>query len=91
MSRRRKIVTGLAIAAVGLIAGIMVYVRPEGLRAPLWVAITACFAFVVAGTAVVLHGFVANRTYLFFIVVLVTIMTTIAAWLAFGSGATPFI
>ena len=74
------------MAGVGLFTAWLVTAHPERLRAPLWVALMACFCFVVAGMAVALHAFVSRRAYSWFMVVLLGAMAAIPAWIALGFG-----
>lgn len=87
LSRRRKLLTGAAVAGIGVFTGLLMWWRPERLRAPLPVAVLACAVFVWAGTAVALHAVVSARVYRWMMVVLLAGMTAVPAWIAFGPGA----
>ncbi len=74
------------MTGVGLFTAWLATTQPEQLRAPLWVALTASFCFVVTGIAVALHAFVSSRTFSWLMVILLAAMTAIPTWIAFGFG-----
>jgi hypothetical protein len=86
ISPRNKLIMGLCIAGVGLLTAWLVTSYPVRLRAPMWVAMAACFCFVMAGMAVALHAFVSRRAYNWLMVVLMVAMTSIPTWIAFDFG-----
>jgi hypothetical protein len=86
LSPRTKVLLGLAVISLGLFTAAAVVLNPVQLRTPLWVALLACGSFVIAGTAIVLHGFVSKSVYEWIIVFLVTVMTAIPAWIALAPG-----
>jgi hypothetical protein len=59
----QKVLTGMAMASVGLFLSILMLAYPQQLRVPLWLALMASSSFVIAGAAVALHAFVTAKTY----------------------------
>jgi peptidoglycan/LPS O-acetylase OafA/YrhL len=85
-SRKEQVFTGLALIALGLILSIMMVRHPDQLRVPHWAAFMASCSSAVAGAAVTLRSFVAERIYSWMMVSLLTAMAAIPAWIAFGPG-----
>lgn len=86
MPPRSKIVSGVLIAVVGLVALTVIYLKPEGLHVPFWVAFTACSSFVIAGAAIALHS-ISVKVYQWLIVTLLAAMTAVPIWVAVGFGS----
>ena len=78
---------GLAISALGVAFSVLIVRHPEGLRAPLWVALAAMGAFVAAGIVIVAQDRGAFRLRQFAIFCLLLAMLAPPAWVAFGEGA----
>jgi len=77
---------GLALVTLGLLSVVLIYSHPEKLRAPGWVAYSAALSFVCAGIMVFVHALVSPRVYAWLAVGLLSIMSLVPAWVAFGSG-----
>ncbi|MCB1542573.1 MAG: hypothetical protein KDJ25_17510 [Rhodoblastus sp.] len=77
---------GLAIAALGVALGVLIIRHPEGLRAPLWVALAAVGAFVAAGLVIVADDRGARRLHNLAVSCLLLAMLAPPAWIAFGEG-----
>jgi uncharacterized membrane protein HdeD (DUF308 family) len=86
LSSKAKIRYGLFFICVGLIVSVGMLKNPERLNAPLWLALLAGSTFIIAGIAVCIHAFVSAKVYAWLIVFLLSVMTCIPAWIAFGSG-----
>lgn len=77
---------GLAIAALGAALCVLIVRHPEGLRAPLWVALAAAGAFVAAGLVIVAEDRGAGRLRLFGMFCLLLALLAPPAWIALGDG-----
>lgn len=75
------------VALVGLAGAIAIYRQPEGLQVPLWLALTACFSFLLSGIALSLKTTRYRRLFHWTVVLLLLCMGAIPAWLTLGSGA----
>lgn len=84
VQRRRA---GLGMVVVGALAAWAMRVHPAGLRVPAWVGYSAAASFVLAGAAVWADASDARRTYRWCVVGLLSLMTVVPAWIAFGPGA----
>ena len=80
-------ILGGMIALVGVAVALEVYSHPEGLKAPLWVALVACSTLPLSGLALWLKATRFNRVYHWTVVAIVLCMGSIAAWLTFGRDA----
>jgi hypothetical protein len=86
MAPRARVLMGTLLVALGLLTGLVVLLHPEGLRAPLWVALAACGCFVLAGIAVALQAWMPGRLYSGFMVAVMALMMAIPLWIALGPG-----
>ena len=77
---------GAVVALAGIAVAIAMYLKPESLQVPLWLALVACLCFVLSGLALSLKATRFTRSYHLSVVALLLCMTCIPAWLAFGSG-----
>jgi len=84
--RRQQLGGGLVAIAAGVLAAAMIYLRPETLNVPAWVAYVACAAFVFAGLAIIAHEFALHRTHAWLAVACVASLGVPGAWAAFGPG-----
>ncbi len=84
--RRQRLLGALVSTLAGLLTGAMIYLRPEGLHVPAWVAYAACAAFVFAGLTIMAHEFALHRTHAWLVVACVASLLVPAAWVAFGPG-----
>lgn len=83
---KSKSPVGLAISALGVALGALIVRHPEGLRAPLWVALAAVGAFVAAGVVIVAEDRGAWRLRQLGIFCLLLAMLAPPAWVALGEG-----
>ena len=84
--RRQRLLGGVISTAVGLLTAVMIYLRPEALHVPAWVAYAACAAFVFAGLTIMAHEFALHRIHAWLVVACVGTLLVPGAWVAFGPG-----
>jgi len=77
---------GWAIAAVGVAMSAAVWLRPEKLSVPAWVAHLAAGAFVLGGLTVVFRSAGRNRVAEGLVCALLAVFAGIGLWIAFGPG-----
>lgn len=75
------------MVALGLLVAALVAAYPERLRAPAWVAYTACGTFVFGGLARLAFDAGRSRLYHGFVVMLLATMAAVPAWIAVGPGS----
>jgi hypothetical protein len=66
--------------------GLLVYLEPQQLKAPAWVAFTACGAFGLAGLCLIAQATGATRTQNWLGVALSLALVLPGLWVAFGPG-----
>ena len=86
VSRKTRLVGGLAAIAAALVIAVMVATHPEELRAPAWVVYVAASAFGFAGLSLVAGLFQAVRLQHWLVVAVTLSMFSVSAWVAFGPG-----
>jgi hypothetical protein len=85
-TRRQAIVLGLVAIAAGAASALAIYMRPQALRAPAWVAYAAVGTFVLAGAALI-AGALGARWLARWLGVLITCMLLVPSlWVAWGPG-----
>lgn len=84
---RTRSIAGAGLIAAGLAFGLLVFLHPEGLRAPAWVAYAAALAFVCAGILAFVGQSDSPRLQAWMAVALLMLMFAPAVWIAFGAGA----
>ncbi len=84
--RRQRLLGALLSTVAGVLTAAMIYLRPEGLHVPAWVAYVACAAFVFAGLTIIAHEFALRRMYAWLVVACVASLLVPGAWVAFGPG-----
>lgn len=84
--RRQRLLGALLSVVAGLLTAAMIYLRPEALQVPAWVAYAACAAFVFAGLTIAAHEFALPRTHAWLAVGCVASLLVPGAWIAFGPG-----
>lgn len=77
---------GAITAVVGIAGAIAIYRHPESLQVPLWLAMIACFCFVLSGIALSLKTTRFTRLFQWNIVFILLCMGSIPAWLTFGNS-----
>ena len=85
--RRQRLIGGFISIVAGLLTAAMIYVHPENLHAPAWVAYAACAAFVFAGLTIMAYELGLRRAHAWLVVACVAALLAPGAWVAFGSGA----
>lgn len=85
--RPQRLLGALVSTVAGLLAAAMIYLHPEGLRVPAWVAYVACAAFVFAGLSIMAHEFALRRMHTLLVLACVASLLVPGAWVAFGPGA----
>jgi hypothetical protein len=84
----RTQVVGAAISiTIGLTAVILIYLHPENLRAPAWVAYAAGCAFVLAGLCILAGAFEMVWLWRWLAIAAAVSLLAISVWVAFGAGA----
>src|SRR5688572_11208283 len=74
---------GALAALAGVAVACMVYLQPDKLRAPAWVAYAAALAFFLAGMSMIAHAFDASRRLLAWIaVLLIACLVAPGLWIA---------
>ena len=84
--RRQRLLGALVSTVAGLLTAVVIYLRPEGLHVPAWVAYVACAAFVFAGLSIMAHEFALHRTHTWLVVACVASLLVPGAWIGFGPG-----
>jgi hypothetical protein len=80
-----KIGATLTLAACGM--AVLVYLHPEKLKAPAWVAFSAVGLLGFAGACVIVQALRWNDLARWLVCALLGGMTVIPAWIALGSGS----
>jgi hypothetical protein len=84
--RRQRLLGALVSTIAGLLTAAMIYLHPEELHVPAWVAYAACAAFVFAGLTITAHELALHRTHAWLVVACVASLLVPGAWVAFGPG-----
>lgn len=84
--RKSNLIAGALSSLMGAGVAAAIYLRPEGLKVPAWVACAAAFAFVLVGFVIFAIETGRVRLHRWLIVALLAAMFTPAAWVAFGPG-----
>jgi hypothetical protein len=80
----RNLYSGAVAVAAGVLTAVLIYVHPESLRVPRWVAYVACGAFVLAGFAVIAQSGGASVAYRWLVVGVIGAMLVPPLWAALG-------
>ena len=86
-TRRQAIVLGIVAIAAGAGTALAIYLRPQGLRAPAWVAYAAIATFVLAGASLIAGARGAKRLARWLGVLIMCGLLVPGLWIAFGPGA----
>ena len=78
---------GVIAIAAGVLTAVPIYLHPELLLVPSWVAYSACGAFVLAGLALVAQSASRSVAYRWLVVALVGSMLIPPLWAAFGTSS----
>jgi hypothetical protein len=84
--RRQRLIGSIVSIIAGALTAAMIYWHPEQLRAPAWVAYTACAAFVFAGLTIMAYEFGLRRIHSWLVMGCVAALLVPGAWVAFGAG-----
>lgn len=85
-TRTQAIVIGWLTIALGLGSAAAIYLHPQSLRAPAWVAYAAVSTFVFAGTSLLAGAFGAKRLVSWLGVLITLGLLVPGLWVAFGPG-----
>lgn len=85
-SRRQAIVLGVVAIAAGAGTALAIYLRPQALRAPAWVAYVAVATFVLAGASLIATALGAKRLARSLGVLITCALLVPGFWIAFGPG-----
>jgi hypothetical protein len=77
---------GALVAGIGVAVAVLIYLQPEGLQVPLWVAMFACLCFVFAGGAIAAQPQSSPVIHQCMVLGMLLVMTAIPAWISFGPG-----
>jgi cytosine/uracil/thiamine/allantoin permease len=86
ISHRTQLIGAVAAVAVGLVVGSMIYLHPEGLRVPAWVAYVAATAFVFTGVCLLAGAAEINWLQRWLGIAVTLSLLVISLWIAFGPG-----
>lgn len=86
-SRNQGQSAGVIAIVAGLATATLIYLHPEHLRVPAWVAYSACMAFVFAGVALLTQAGTGRRGYRWLIVALLGSMLVPPLWAALGPSS----
>lgn len=84
--RRQRLLGGIVSTMAGLLTAAMIYLYPENLQAPAWVAYAACAAFVFAGLTIFAYEFALHRTHAWLAAACTAALLVPGGWVAFGPG-----
>ena len=83
LTQKPKNLIWIGMISVSLLTGYIIYLKPEGLHVPLYIAIIALAVFLVTGLAILLHGRVAKERYHNLMQSIILLMSIIPFWIAF--------
>lgn len=83
LSEKQKTLIWVGMMSLSLLTGYIMYLKPEGLKVPVYIAIIALVVFFVVGLAILLHGRVTNERYHNLIQSIILLMSVIPLWIAF--------
>jgi hypothetical protein len=84
--KRQALVIGLLLIAMGLGTAALIYLQPQQLRVPAWVAYAAVATFPLAGTALIAGALGAPRLVPWLGMFLVAGLLVPSLWVTFGPG-----
>ena len=85
-NNRASLLLGSLVAGLGTAVAILIYLQPEQLAAPMWVAMLACLCFVFAGAAMSIRPESNPLLHQCMVLAILLAMTAIPAWIALGPG-----
>ena len=85
-TRRQALFIGSVAIALGVGSAAAIYLKPEGLRAPAWVAYAAVSTFVLAGMALLAGALGAKRVVPWLGALIVCGLLVPGLWIALGPG-----
>jgi hypothetical protein len=86
LSRRQRLSIGGLLVALGAGLSLAIYLQPQQLRVPAWVAHSATAAFALAGAALIAGALGAMKLVHWLGALIVAAMLVPALWVAFGPG-----
>lgn len=78
---------GVVAILAGLSTASLIYLHPEQLLVPAWVAYSACMAFVIAGWALLAQADSGRQYYRWLVVALIGTMLVPALWATLGASS----
>src|SRR5262249_34412182 len=85
-SKRQRLVFGLFLIAIGLATTALIFLQPQQLRVPAWVAYAAASTFPLSGVAVIAGALGATRLVSWLGVLVVAGLLVPGLWATFGPG-----
>lgn len=85
-SARTQLIGAVTALGAGIFTGVMIYLHPEGLRVPAWVAYAAASAFVFAGLCLLAVAFEVDWLQRWLGIAVALSLFVVSAWGAFGPG-----
>jgi hypothetical protein len=86
LSNRQRLSIGALLIVLGLGVSLAIYLHPQQLRAPAWVAYAAASSFVLGGAALIAGALGAAKLVTWLGVLIVLAMLVPFLWVAFGPG-----
>ena len=86
LSRRSDLIWGMALVVIFIILCSLMYLEPQKLKAPAWVAYCAATAFFIAGLLLLARATSASRAKNWLAAGLVLAIVLPGIWVAFGAG-----
>src|SRR5262249_46601172 len=85
-SERQRLVFGLFLIAIGVGTTAVIFLRPEQLRVPAWVAYAAVATFPLSGIALIAGALGANRLVPWLGILVLVGLLVPGLWVTFGPG-----
>ena len=86
LSSRSSLVWGVALVVLSVAMCALIHFQPQHLKAPAWVAYSACATFCIAGLLLIASAAGAKRTQSWLGVAIALAMVLPGIWVAFGKG-----
>lgn len=84
LSKRQRLVTGLFLNAIGVATAAVIFLQPQHLRVPAWVAYAAVSTFPLAGLALIAGALGATRLVPWLGIFVVIGLLVPGLWVTFG-------
>ena len=86
LSNRQRLTIGALLIVLGLSVSLAIYLHPQQLRVPAWVAYAATVSFVLGGAALIAGALGAIKLVHWLGVLIVSAMLVPFLWIALGPG-----